>query len=349
MSTKARIPVGIIGASGYTGADLVRLLAMHQHAEIRVVTANSHAGKTMAEVFPHLGGLSLPKLIETDAADWASVEAVFCCLPHGTSQEVIAALPSNIKIIDLSADFRLRNAVTYKDWYGHEHRALHLQSSAVYGLTEFHREEISSARLVACPGCYPTAALLALLPLIYGRAVDPDDVIIDAKSGATGAGRSLKEETLFCEVAEGIHPYGIARHRHAPEIEQEMSVAANKEVVVNFTPHLMPMNRGELLTIYARLAPSMSVEDARGLLVDRYADEQFVRVVDPGVVPSTRHIRGSNYCLIGIFADRVPGRIIIVSVLDNLDKWSSGQAIQNFNLMFGLEEKIGLEQQPLFP
>ena len=204
------------------------------------------------------------------------------------------------------------------------------------------------ARLVACPGCYPTAALL-LLPLVAGGLIEPDDIIIDAKSGASGAGRSLKDNLLTCEVAEGIHPYGVASHRHAPEIEQELSVAAGRDLLVNFTPHLMPMNRGELLTTYVRLAGGASPDDLRAALEARYADEPFVRVVPPGTAPATRHVRGSNFCLLAVFADRLPGRAILVSTLDNLVKGSSGQAIQNMNLMLGFEETLALGQQPLFP
>ena len=347
MAAPDKIAVGIVGASGYTGADLVRLLAVHPKAEIRVVTANSQAGKALGEVYPHLGGLDLPRLIKTEDADWSGIEAAFCGLPHGTSQEVIAALPKALKVVDLSADFRLRNSDTYAEWYGHAHRAPALQGEAVYGLTEFYRVDITRGRLIACPGCYPTAALLALLPLVENRLVDASDLIIDAKSGVSGAGRSVKEELLFCEVGESIHPYGIAAHRHAPEIEQELSRAAGRDLIVNFTPHLVPMSRGELLTIYARLAPGKEVGDVKDALEKRYAGEPFVRVV-PGV-PATRHVRGSNHCLLGVFADRLPGRVIVVSVIDNLVKGSSGQAVQNFNLMHGFPETTALEQQPMFP
>ncbi len=344
-----KIRVGVLGASGYTGADLVRLLATHPEAEIKVLTANAQAGKPMAAVYPHLGGLALPELVKVEAADWSAVDVVFCGLPHGTTQEIIAGLSRELKVVDLSADFRLKDTVTYAQWYGHEHRAPALQEQAVYGLTEHRREAISGARLVACPGCYPTAALMALLPLVAEGLIVADDIVIDAKSGATGAGRALKEAMLFGEVAEGMHPYGVASHRHAPEIEQELSEAAGRPLLVNFTPHLVPMNRGELLTIYLRLAEGAKSEDLRRSLAARYADEPFVRLVPQGAVPSTRHVRGSNYCLLGVFADRVPGRAILVSTLDNLVKGSSGQAIQNMNLMFGLPETMGLEQQPLFP
>ena len=346
---KGKIRIGVLGASGYTGADLVRLLATHPKAETRVLTASAHAGKPMAAVYPHLGGLELPELVRVEEADWEGVDVAFCGLPHGTTQEIIAGLPHDLKVIDLSADFRLEDTDTYAQWYGHEHRAPALQEAAVYGLTEYRREAIAGARLVACPGCYPTAALLLLLPLVAGGLIEVDDIIIDAKSGVTGAGRAVKEAMLFGEVAEGLHPYGVASHRHAPEIEQELSAAAGRSLLVSFTPHLVPMNRGELLTTYVRLADGAGVEDLRQALATRYADEPFVRLVPQGAVPATRHVRGSNYCLLGVFADRLPGRAILVSTLDNLVKGSSGQAIQNMNVMFGLPETTGLEQQPLFP
>ena len=346
---KDKIRIGILGASGYTGADLIRLLAAHPNAEIALLTANTHAGKPLSAVYPHLGGLGLPTLLRTEEADWSGVDLAFCGLPHGTSQDVVAALPGHLKVIDLSADFRLRDPAVYAEWYGHEHLALALQKQAVYGLTEHRRSEVREARLVACPGCYPTAALLLLLPLLRARLIDADDIIIDAKSGVTGAGRSVKEANLFCEVSEGLHPYGVAHHRHAPEIEQELSEAAGKPLLINFTPHLIPMNRGELLTTYVRLAPGETAGDLRRALRDFYEAEPFVRIAAEGEVPATRHVRGSNHCLIGVFEDRLPGRAILISTLDNLVKGSSGQAVQNMNVMYDLPESTGLEQQPLFP
>ena len=344
-----KIRVGVLGASGYTGADLVRLLVTHPRAEISLMTGDRHAGKPMEAVYPHLGGYTLPDLVKVEDANWDDCDVVVCGLPHGTTQEIIASLPDRLKVVDMSADFRLRDKATYAEWYGHEHRAPHLQGEAVYGLTEHYREAIGGARLVACPGCYPTAALLLLIPIVAQGLIETDDIIIDAKSGATGAGRSLKENMLFCEVAEGIHPYGIASHRHAPEIEQELSVAAGKDLLVNFTPHLMPMNRGELLTSYVKLANGATVEDLRAALAARYADEPFVRIAPQGLAPATRHVRGSNHVVLGAFKDRLPNRAILVSVLDNLVKGSSGQAVQNMNLMFGLPETMALEQAPMFP
>jgi N-acetyl-gamma-glutamyl-phosphate reductase len=344
-----KIKIGVIGASGYTGADLIRLAACHPALEIAVLTANSHAGKQMAEVFPHLSGLTLPALIKNDEADWTNIEAVFCGLPHATSQEVILTLPRHLKVIDMSADFRLRDPQVYAAWYGGAHKALGLQAEAVYGLTEHYRDAIRNARLVACPGCYPTAVLTILLPLVSAGLIDASDLIIDAKSGVSGAGRSLKQNILFCEAGEGLSPYGVASHRHAPEIEQELSVAAGQPVVVNFTPHLIPMSRGELCTIYARLAGKATAADCAAALAARYADEPFVRMAPKGVLPATQFVRGSNDVMLGVHADRIPGRVILISTLDNLVKGSAGQAVQNFNLMFGLPERMGLEQVALFP
>jgi len=344
-----KIKIGVIGASGYTGADLIRLAARHPDVEIIALTANTHAGKTLGEVFPHLAGLNLPNLQTMEEVDWASLDVAFCGLPHGTAQDIIADLPESVKVIDMSADFRLRNAETYQQWYGREHSALELQKQAVYGLSEHYRDEIKNAKLVACPGCYPTAALLLLLPLVKAGLVDATALIIDAKSGVSGAGRGLKQSTLFSEAGEGLSPYSVATHRHAPEIEQELSKVAGEDLIVNFTPHLIPMTRGELLTVYVNLPKGKTAADLREALATRYADEPFVQVVAENIVPATQHVRGSNTCLIGVFEDRIPGRAILISTLDNLVKGSSGQALQNMNIMFGLDETLALEQLPLFP
>jgi len=343
------IKVVILGASGYTGAELVRLLALHPQARIAAMTGDRKAGQSMASVFPHLGGMDLPNLVAIDAVDYTGVDAVFCALPHGTTQEVIAALPGHVKIVDLSADFRLADPAAYAQWYGHEHRAVALQAEAVYGLTELARPKIAKARLVANPGCYPTTAQLPLAPLLAAGLIEAEDIVIDAKSGTSGAGRSAKEANLYCEVTEGIHPYGIANHRHLPEIEQGLTEAAGRQVMVSFTPHLMPMSRGMLATTYVRLAKGAQAADLRAALAERYRGEPFVRLMPDGVAPATRHVRGSNFCLINVFDDRLPGRAILCSVIDNLVKGASGQAVQNFNLMFGLPETTALAQQPLFP
>jgi N-acetyl-gamma-glutamyl-phosphate reductase len=346
-----RIRIGVLGASGYTGADLVRLAARHPNVEIVALTANTHAGKAMAEVFPHFFMLDMPTLVEWEMVDWTKLDAVFCGLPHGTTQEITAAvLAANpkIKVIDMSADFRLTDMATYAEWYGHEHRAPELQKEAVYGLSEFYREKLKAARLVACPGCYPTAALLALVPIAKAGLIDSSDIIIDAKSGVSGAGRGLKLNTLFTEAGEGLSPYSVAKHRHAPEIEQEIGLAVGAKVTVNFTPHLIPMSRGELCTSYVRLKGA-TADDLRKALSDAYAQEPFVHVAPKGVLPQTQNVRGSNYVQIGVVADRIRGRAIVISVLDNLVKGSAGQALQNMNIAFGLEETTGLLQLPLFP
>ena len=344
-----KVKIAVIGASGYTGSDLVRLGVRHPLIDIVYLTANSHAGKPMASVFPHLGGLGLPDLIKNEEADWTKVDAVFCGLPHATSQAVIKELPDHLKIIDMSADFRLRDAEVYARTYGGEHNAPELQAEAVYGLTEHYRHAIRNSRLVACPGCYPTAVLMLLLPLVTAGLIDATDLIIDAKSGVTGAGRALKQSTLFSEAGEGLSPYAVGTHRHAPEIEQELSLAAGQDLTVNFTPHLIPMSRGELITAYARLSTDKTAQDCEKVLSKRYADEPFVGLAPPGVMPSTQFVRGSNNVMLGVFRDRLPGRVVLIATLDNLVKGSAGQAIQNFNLMLGLDETCGLEQVALFP
>ncbi|MEQ8964647.1 MAG: N-acetyl-gamma-glutamyl-phosphate reductase [Azospirillaceae bacterium] len=343
------IRIGILGASGYTGADLVRLLLRHRRARIVTMTADRHAGKPISAVFPHLVDHGLPDLVRVEDADWSACGVVFCALPHGTTQEIVARLPADLKVVDLSADFRLRDPETYAAWYGHEHYAPNLQPQAVYGLTELHREAVRDARLVACPGCYPTAALLAVQPLLDEGLVDPDSVVMDAKSGVSGAGRSLKENTLFCEAGEGVSAYGVGKHRHMPEIEQELSAASGRPVLISFTPHLIPMSRGELITAYLKLGDGVTAETLNARLAARYDGEPFVRVLPMGTAVSTVHVRGSNRCLISVFPDRRPGHALVLSAIDNLVKGSSGQAIQNMNLMCGLDETEGLEQVALFP
>jgi N-acetyl-gamma-glutamyl-phosphate reductase len=349
MALEERIRIGILGASGYTGAELLRLLRYHPQAEIVALTADRQAGKPIGAVFPHLAGTGLPDLVTIGEVDWSRLDLVFCGLPHGTTQEVIAGLPGHLKIVDLSADFRLFDVAIYAEWYGHEHRAPELQREAVYGLTEITRESVRGARLVANPGCYPTSAQLPLIPLLRARLIDADDIIIDSKSGVSGAGRAAREGSLYCEVAEGIHAYGVANHRHAPEIEQGLSEAAGRSIVVNFTPHLMPMNRGILSTIYVRLAPGATLRDLRAVLERAYEGEPFVRVLPDGNLPATRHVRGTNLCLIGLSRDRVAGRAILISAVDNLVKGASGQAIQNMNVMLELAETTALDHHALFP
>jgi N-acetyl-gamma-glutamyl-phosphate reductase len=345
--------IGVLGASGYTGAELVRLLLRHPRVEIVLLTADRRAGKSMADVFPQFAPYELPMLTAIEGSDWkaAGLDLAFCGLPHGTTQKVIAELlktAPRTKVVDLSADFRLSDPAAYAHWYGHAHAAPALQKEAVYGLTEIYRSQIKTARLVANPGCYTTCAELALIPLLKAKAINPDEIVIDAKSGVTGAGRAAKEEMLFSEVSEGFHAYGVGHHRHMAELDQEFSRAAGRVVVVTFTPHLVPMNRGILSTIYVRGLKAMP-QDLHALLLKAYTKEPFVHVLPFGKTPQTRHVRGSNMTFIGVAADRIPGRAIIVSALDNLTKGASGQAVQNMNLMLGFPETMGLEQVALFP
>ena len=370
----AKVRVAILGASGYTGAELVRLLRPHPGVEIALLTAERRAGQTLGDVFPHLYGNDLPRLAALREIDWGAIEidAAFCALPHGTGQDVVARflqvppepdrretddgslgsideVPKGVRIFDLSADFRLRDPGVYRDWYGAPHRVPGLLGRSVYGLTEFAREEVAGAGLVACPGCYPTAALLPLVPLLEAGLILPSDIVIDAKSGVSGAGRAEKEANLFAEVSEAIHPYGLAGHRHAPEIEQMLSLAAGDPVTVSFTPHLVPMNRGILATMYVRLAEGAGAADARRALLQRFRDEPFVRVLEAGRAPATRMVRGANSCAVNLFEDRAPGRVIVVSAIDNLVKGAAGQAVQNFNVAYEFPETLGLEAEPLFP
>lgn len=349
MSQDKKIRIVVLGASGYTGAELLRFLLRHPSVEIVALTAEKNAGQPMGAVFPHLAYAGLPNLVKIDAVDWADVDLVFCCLPHGTTQDVIAALPAHLRVIDLSADFRLHDVATYAEWYGHAHRAVELQKTAVYGLTEIYRSAVQKARLVANPGCYPTSAQLPLIPLVKAGLIHADDIVIDSKSGVSGAGREAKVGSLYCEAAEGIHAYGLASHRHTPEIEQGLSEAAGRAVRVNFTPHLMPMNRGILSTIYVRLAAGQTAHTLHAKLAEAYKDEAFVKVLPFGDVPATRHVRGTNFCFIGVVADRIAGRAILVAAEDNLVKGASGQAVQNMNAMFGLPETTGLDAVAVFP
>ncbi len=341
------IRIAVLGASGYTGADLVRLALTHPQIEIAALSANSKAGQTMAEIWPHFAPYpNLPRLVTSESIDYSTIDAVFGCLPHAASASLLGTL-NGPKIIDLSADFRLNDAAIYADWYGNAHPAPALLPGAIYGLTEFARDSLAGATLVACPGCYPTAVLLALLPLIGAGAISPDRITINALSGVSGAGRASKEANLFPEVAEAVHPYGIGRHRHMPEMEQELAKAAGQPVTISFTPHLVPMNRGELVTCIVEA--SQPIATLRAILSARYAAEPFIHLLPEGVAPATRMVRGSNHAVLNVFADRIPGRAIVIAAIDNLVKGSSGQALQNFNLMFGLPETMGLQAAPLFP
>jgi N-acetyl-gamma-glutamyl-phosphate reductase len=352
MAAKAKI--GVLGASGYTGAELVRLLLTHPRVEIALLTADRRANHEMRDVFPQFSPYRLPKLVSVDDVDWvgAGLDLAFCALPHATTQKVIKRIFAEgpaTRVVDLSADFRLSDVAAYARWYGHEHHAPELQGQAVYGLVEVYRRDIKRAHLVANPGCYTTCAQLPLVPLLKAKAIDPDEIVIDAKSGMTGAGRSVREEMIFSEVSEGFHAYGVGHHRHMAELDQEFSLAAGREVKVTFTPHLVPMNRGILSTMYVRGRRGRAAQDLHAILAKAYAKEPFVHVLPFGQVPHTRHVRGSNMTFIGLADDRLPGRAIIVSALDNLTKGASGQAVQNMNVMLGYPETMGLTQVALFP
>lgn len=337
--------IAILGASGYTGAELVRLIATHPLLEIAALTADRKAGQTMGEVFPHLRHLDLPRLTTIADVDFGGIDLAFCALPHATSQEVIATLPRTLKIVDLSADFRLRDPEVYARWYGGPHKALDLQAEAVYGLTEFYREAIKCARLVAGTGCNAATGMYAISPLLKAGAIDPDEIVIDLATGVSGAGRSPKEGMLHSEVSEGFHAYNVAKHRHLAEFDQEFGAIAGRPVEVTFTPHLLPQNRGILATVYVR----GEAERIHAALAAAYAEEPFVVVLPFGEAPATRHVRGSNFVHLGVIPDRRPGRVMVFSALDNLCKGSSGQALQNANLMLGLPETLGLMAPPLFP
>jgi len=344
-----KLNIAILGASGYTGAELIRLLQNHPHANIAILTGDSQAGKQMGEVYPHLRFSGLPSLITMEQADFKNIDLVFCCLPHGTTQQVIAGLPKHVKVIDLSADFRLEDPESYKEWYGHAHQAVELQKEAVYGLTEHARDAVKKARIVANPGCYPTSVQLPLIPLLKEKLIEPQGITIDAKSGMTGAGRGAQQNHLYTEIEGGISAYSIGSHRHAPEIEQGLAKAAGEKLIVSFTPHLMPMNRGILSTIYVKMKPGADVAKLKAALEKAYANEPFVNVMPDKFRVFTHSVRGTNHCIMNVFADRLPGQAIIVSAIDNLVKGASGQAVQNMNVMYGFAETLGLEQTAVFP
>ncbi|MEM9580472.1 MAG: N-acetyl-gamma-glutamyl-phosphate reductase [Pseudomonadota bacterium] len=338
--------IAILGASGYTGAELIRLIATHPDLTIKALSGERKAGQPLATVFPHLRHLDLPDLVKIDEIDFSGIDLAFCALPHKTSQAVIAALPKDLKIVDLSADFRLRDPEAYEAWYGNEHSARDIQTEAVYGLTEFYRAEITGARLVAGTGCNAATGQFMLRPLISAGVIGLDDIILDLKCAVSGAGRSLKENLLHAELSEGTNAYAVGgTHRHLGEFDQEFSALAGRDMRIQFTPHLIPANRGILATGYI----SGSAQAVHETLVAQYADEPFIEVLPFGETPSTHHVRGSNFCHLGVTGDRIAGRAIVVAALDNLTKGSSGQALQNANLMLGLQETAGLMLAPCFP
>jgi len=350
--TDSKARIAILGASGYTGSELVRLLLRHPRVEIVALTADRKAGQSMAEVFPQFAPFALPRLVTIEQVEWSGVDLAFCALPHGTTQLVIKKVfetAPHVKVVDLSADFRLRDDGAYERWYGHPHQALELQQEAVYGLVELYRDDIRKARLVANPGCYTTTAILPVVPLIEAGAIEPDSIVVDAKSGVTGAGRSAKENLLYTEVTDGMHAYGVGGHRHMAELDQEFSRAAGRSIVPSFTPHLVPMSRGIYATIYLKTGAGIGAEGVHRVLSDFYRGQPFVHVLPLGQVPQSRFVKGSNMTFIGVVQDRAPDRVIVVSTLDNLVKGASGQAVQNMNLVLGYPEATGLEQIALFP
>ena len=338
--------IAILGASGYTGAELTRLIATHPGFQITALTGERKAGQSMASVFPFLRHLDLPDLTRIDEVDFTAIDLAFCALPHATSQAVIRDLPRDLRLIDLSADFRLRDPADYEKWYGKPHAAPDIQREAVYGLTEFYRDEIRAARLVAGTGCNAAAGQYALRPLVAEGVIDLDDIILDLKCGVSGAGRALKENLLHAELSEGTQPYAVgSTHRHLGEFDQELSLVAGRKVEIQFTPHLLPMNRGILATAWLK----GEAQQIHAVLTQAYCAESFLHLLPFGTVPSTHDVRGSNFVHIGVVGDRRPGRAMVVVALDNLTKGSSGQALQNANLMMGFDEGTGLMAAPCFP
>ena len=345
------IKAGIIGATGYAGSQLMRLLANHPQVEIKAVTARSYIGKEFSQVYENFRDLTSLVCQGEDIEKAAEeCDVLFLALPHGMASKLVTeSVLSKCRVIDFGADFRLKNADIYEKWYGVEHYGKGLLPEAVYGLCELNREKIKNARLIANPGCYTTCSILALAPLLKHGLIEEDSIIIDAKSGVSGAGRGLELTSLYCEVNENMKAYKIASHRHTPEIEEQLSYMAKSEIVLNFTPHLTPMNRGILATSYAKLKDGADENDVRTAYMNFYKDEFFVRLTKEGAFPETKWVKGSNFTDIGFKIDGRTGRIIVVGALDNLVKGAAGQAVQNMNIIFGLDEKTGLNTVPDFP
>lgn len=345
------IQVGIIGSTGYAGQELVRLLLQHPQAEIVWYGSRSYVDETYSSVFGNMVQLADERCMGENMDELArQADVIFTATPQGLCGSLVnETILAQTKIIDLSADFRIKDVAKYEAWYGITHQSPQFIEEAVYGLCEVNREKIKNARLLANPGCFPTCSTLSIYPMAKEGLIDMNSVIIDAKSGVSGAGRGAKVANLFCEVNESIKPYGVAVHRHTPEIEDQLSYASGEKVVINFTPHLVPMNRGILATSYATLKRSMNYEDVKAVYDKYYADEYFVRVLDEGVYPETRWVEGSNFVDVNFKLDERTGRIIMMGAIDNVVKGAAGQAVQNMNLMFGLEENTGLQLVPMFP
>jgi N-acetyl-gamma-glutamyl-phosphate reductase len=345
------INVGIIGASGYTGAELARILCNHPEVQITAVTSRQNAGRPLSEIFPSLRGKvdniceNLPVAELCEKADF-----FFTAVPHKTAMDLVPdLLGAGKKVVDLSADFRLRDVGVYEKWY-QAHSSSQLIKEAVYGLPELYRNDINGSRLVANPGCYPTSIILGLAPLLKAGAIDLQSIIADSKSGTSGAGRAAQTGSLFCEVHDGFRPYKVGRaHRHTPEIEQELTVLAGDGVHISFTPHLLPISRGILSTVYASLSPGFDRDKIDALYLNQYGQEPFIRLLVEDSFPATQYVRGSNFCDISYKIDPVTNRIIVMSAIDNIVKGASGQAVQNMNLMLGFEETAGLGTVPAFP
>jgi N-acetyl-gamma-glutamyl-phosphate reductase len=344
----SKIKVGIVGGTGYTGVELLRLLVAHPQVQMLTITSRQEAGQPVAGLFPSLRGQVGLRFEAPDAAPLRQCDAVFFATPHGTAMtQAPQLLEAGVRVIDLSADFRLRDAAVWQRWYGETHAAPEWLGRAVYGLPEVHREQIRSAQLVACPGCYPTAIQLGFLPLLEQGLVDATQLIADAKSGVSGAGRAAKLGSLFGEVADSLAAYSVPGHRHLPEIVQGLTDAARTEIGLTFVPHLAPMNRGILATLYARLRDPQA--DVQAIFEQRYAGEPFVDVMPGGSHPATRSVRGANTCRIAVHRPQGGSTVVVLSVIDNLTKGASGQAVQNFNLMFGLPESTALSASAIVP
>lgn len=350
------VKVGIIGATGYAGNELVRLLMGHKDVEIMWYGSRSYIDKKYAEVYQNMFEIVEDTCLDDNMEELASkVDVIFTATPQGFLAGVLTEeILSRVKIIDLSADFRIKDVRTYEKWYKIEHRSPQFIEEAVYGLCELNRDKIKGARLIANPGCYTTCSILTAYPLVKEGLIDPDTLIIDAKSGTSGAGRGAKLPNLFCEVNENMKAYGVTNHRHTPEIEEQLGYAAGKEIVVNFTPHLVPMNRGILATEYATLNKKAdgtlpTYEEVKAVYDKYYKNEKFVRVLEKDICPETKWVEGSNYVDVNFKIDERTGRIIMMGALDNLVKGAAGQAVQNMNLLFGFDEAEGLNLVPMFP
>ena len=345
-----KIKIGIVGGTGYTGVELLRLLANHPNAWVKVITSRSEAGTQVADLFPNLRGYYDLTFSEPDLDKLKSCEVVFFATPHGVAMKMAPELvASGVKVIDLAADFRIFNLKLWQDWYGMAHACPDLMQEVVYGLPELHRSEIEQAKVIANPGCYPTAVQLGFYPLIKQGLVDIDDLIADVKSGISGAGRAAKVSTLAAETAESFKAYGVEGHRHHPEIEQGLSLMAGASVNLTFVPHLVPMIRGIEATLYGRLTQGVTQSDLQVLFEETYAMEPFVDVMPAGSQPDTRMVKGSNMCRLAVYQPKGTQRVVVTSVIDNLVKGASGQAIQNMNILFDLEEDTGLQQVALLP